>query len=84
MTDETQEAMMIGIWCVLWLYILLRDYVLGKTLRDVCENAWNPTALYLEKANIEIFLYKPLEKEYTYNIQLFISQLLEKGYTIAL
>ena len=83
LTDDIQEAMVIGMGFVLWLSILSRDCVLGKTPCDVREHAWKPTALYLEKTNIEIFLYRPLDKGYTYNLQLFISQPFEKGYTIA-
>ena len=50
-----------------------------KTPRAFREHALNPTDLYLEKANIKIFLNWPLDKGHTYNLQLFLSWLFYKG-----
>ena len=82
LTDEMQEAVMIGIGIVLWLSIIYRDFVLGETPRAFREHAWNPPALYLEKANIEVFFYWLLYKVHTYNLQLFLSHPSKKWYTI--
>ena len=82
LTDEMQESVTIGIGLILWLSILSRDCVLGETPRDFRKHAWNLPALYLERANIKIFLYRPLDKWNTYNLQLFLSRPFEKGRTI--